>query len=79
MPQTPYLLSDPLKRQSQHKFTLYWNHGSREVISGINVEEAYSRKGYTDKDVELLSHLYRGEVDYHQWDPVMRQWFPKPP
>jgi hypothetical protein len=61
MSQTPHLLRTikPVKL-SVHSFTVYWKDGSREVIKGINIEDAFLNKGYKEDDVNKIDIIKNG-------------------
>jgi hypothetical protein len=44
-------------------FTIYWNRGIKETITGKSLEEAFLNSGYTEKDVNDIFCCEEGETN----------------
>lgn len=46
----------------KHRYRLYWNDGTTQVICGVSIEEAVKGNGITLKDILLnLDHWHPGD------------------
>lgn len=55
-------------------FTLYWLNGTKNVIKGLTIEEAFTRAGYGGGAVGALDWYDNGISETHWYDKNAKEW-----
>jgi len=55
------------------KYTIYWLGGSKEILSGRNIADAFNRNGYGAGVLKALDFYEKGDSTY-EWDKAKREW-----
>jgi hypothetical protein len=56
------------------KFTVWWRDGTRSVIEGSSIEQAFTQAGYGAGAVKAVDWYDRGDVDTHEWCKATKNW-----
>lgn len=56
------------------KFTLYWKDGSKDVVTGVSIDNAFSLAGYGSDAIEALDFFMCGECNDFVYDAVDHNW-----
>lgn len=57
-----------------NKFTIYWLDGTKSVIEGETVHEAFSAAGYNGGAVRAVDWYENGVNDDYVWNPEKKAW-----
>ena len=56
------------------EFTLYWQFGKCEVVTGDSIHDAMTHAGYGGGAVNALDFWSHGDVPTHAWDSTKKSW-----
>lgn len=56
------------------RFTVYWKHGERSVITGKTIEEAFGRAGFGQGAIAAVDWYDNTDVATHEWDTIAKKW-----
>lgn len=59
-----------------HKFTLFWRDGTKEVVEGTYIGNAFTRAGYGQGVLKALDFYHAGVSDDYQWNASEKKWVP---
>lgn len=55
-------------------FTIYWKDGTKNIISGNSIEEAFTVAGYSAGVLKGIVGYSEGVEDTHYWDADKNEW-----
>lgn len=65
----------PMDPMLQDKtFTLWWLDGTRNVVQGLTIADAFTKAGYGGGALAALDWYDNGDVDTHVWNKATHQW-----
>jgi hypothetical protein len=50
-----------------NKYTLYWKDGKRELVTGTNISDAFTRAGYARGAIAALDFYKPGDDHSYEW------------
>lgn len=59
---------------TNNKFTIYWKDGSRNVITGVTVEDAFTAAGYSAGAVSAIDWYDNGISQTHHYNTETKEW-----
>lgn len=57
-----------------NKYTIYWLDGSRQVVEGEDVADAFNRAGIQPGALRVVDFYAEGDDHEYTWDAVKRTW-----
>ena len=60
-------------------FTLYWQHGERNIIKGRDIEDAFTKAGYGAGAVPAIDWYDEGVSNTHYWNKDTKEWVQRNP
>lgn len=71
--------SQQSKIEVLEKFTIWWRDGTRSVIEGVSIDDAFTKAGYGAGAVKAVDWYDRGDVDTHYWCTATKNWLRRTP
>ena len=62
-----------------NKFTIYWKDGSRKVITGVTMKDAFTAAGYGAGAVAAIDWYDNGISQTHHYNTETKEWVKKEP
>ena len=59
---------------ANNKFTIYWKDGSRKVITGVTMEDAFTAAGYGAGAVAAIDWYDNGISQTHHYNMETKEW-----
>jgi len=59
---------------TNNKFTIYWKDGSRKVITGVTMEDAFTAAGYDAEAVAAIDWYDNGISQTHHYHTETKKW-----
>ena len=59
---------------ANNKFTIYWKDGSRKVITGVTMEDAFTTAGYGAGAVAAIDWYDNGISQTHHYNMETKEW-----
>lgn len=58
----------------ENKFTVYWIHGQREVLTGNTIEEAFTSAGYGNGALRAVDFYMPGDCTKYVYNRAKHEW-----